>query len=171
MNTPIDPTGLIHDARRIGPRTVQFSGSDLARDPLQGISVMPWGMLSSSNILHLQQVPTTDTPVSKVGPLFARNNPKGPYLHEKPSNVIITNPLMKPINREGEGERGVRHQRERNQRVRASKRETKSKLAQEDQLIALQVRIFTFRIFLLQDIHTSTIISKLLAQQNSQPIN
>ena len=66
-------------------------------------------------------IPKTDTLVSKVGPSSIRNNPKGPHLHEKPSNVIITNPLRKPINRGKEGEMGVVEWGVRNQRIRVRK--------------------------------------------------
>ena len=85
---------------------------------------MPWGISPVSNIRHLLQVPKTDTPVSKVGPLFVRNNPKGLHLHEKSSKTIITDPLRNAINRKRIGEEGVRYWKVRNQRVREEERET-----------------------------------------------
>ena len=93
---------------------------------------MPWGMSPQSNIRRLLQVPKTDTPISKVGPLFVRNNPKRPHLHEKSLKVIITNPLRKSINRKRIEEEGVRHQKVRNQRVREEERKTERKSPQEE---------------------------------------
>jgi len=61
--------------------------------------------------------PKTGSPVSKVGPLFVRNNPKGPHPDEKPSKAIITDPLRKAINRRKIEEKGVRHLRVRNQKL------------------------------------------------------
>ena len=88
---------------------------------------MPWGLSLVSNIRHPLQVPKTDTSVSKVGPLFVRNNPKGLHLHEKSSKTIITDPLRNAINRKRIGEKGVRYWKVRNQRVREEERETQCK--------------------------------------------
>ena len=107
-------------------------GPDLARGPLRGISVMPWGMSPSSNIRRLLQVPKTDTPISKVGPLSVKNNPKGPYLHGKSSKAIIIDPLRKAINKKRMGEERVGHWRGRNKRVREGEKETKNKPPQEE---------------------------------------
>ena len=63
-----------------------------------------------------------DKLVSKVGPLFVRNNPKRPYLREKSLKVIITNLLWKLMNRGKMKEKGVRHLRERNQRIKIKER-------------------------------------------------
>ena len=93
---------------------------------------MPWGISPVSNIRHLLQVPKTDTPVSKVGPLFVRNNPKGLNLHEKSSKTIITDPLRNAINRKRIGEEGVRYWKVRNQRVREEERETQCKPPREE---------------------------------------
>ena len=117
------PMGPTHDAQRIGPWTIQSLGSNIAQGPLQGISIMPWAISPSSNIRHLLKVPKTDTPVSKVGPLFVKNNPKGLHLHEKSSKAIITGPLKKVINRKRIGEEGVRQWKIKNQRVREGERE------------------------------------------------
>ena len=45
----------------------------------------------------------------KWDPPFVRNNPKGPYLHEKLFYAIVTNPLSKSMNRGGEEGMGVGH--------------------------------------------------------------
>lgn len=67
--------------------------------------------------------------VSKVGPLSIRNNPKGPHLHKKPSNIIVTNPLRKPINRGRVEERGIGDFWARNERIRV--RKTKKRRGKE----------------------------------------
>ena len=68
---------------------------------------------------HLASIvsPKTNSLVSKVGPLFVKNNPKGPHPHEKPSKAIITNPLRKAVNRRKIEKKGVRHLRVRNQKL------------------------------------------------------
>ena len=126
------PAGQIHDAWRIGPWTVQFLGPDITWGPLRGISVMPWGISLPSNIRRLLQVPKTNTLVSKVVPLFIKNNPKGPHLHKKSSKTIITDLLRNSINRKRIREEEVRHQKVRNQRVREEERETQSKPPREE---------------------------------------
>ena len=138
------PAGPTHDAQRIRPWTIQSSGSDIARGPLRCISVMPWGISPPSNIRRLLQVPKTDTPVSKVGPLFVKNNPKGLHLHEKSSKAIITSPLRKTINRKRIGEEGVRQWKIKNQRVRELERERNQEQTTSGRRQAIVYQVQTF---------------------------
>ena len=72
-----------------GLRTVQFSVSDTTRGPFQGTLVVPWGISPPNDIRCLLQVPKVEVHISKVGPPFVRNNPRGPHPHEKCQNQSL----------------------------------------------------------------------------------
>jgi len=92
---------------------------------------------------------------------------RGPTCTKKPFNVIIANPIRKPINSREEEENGV-GQIERE--ISKNKREHQGRKERERELVQESIRepsgrskSFASRCFSLQDIHTNTTISLVVS--------